>query len=270
MNTISRYVRLPISPGRIAQVLFPIALLLISISLLGLYVRLFTDYGNLHRYVHYAVDKTSADAEQSIPTFFSVALMLMASALLWFMSVVDADHSAHFLRSRWFALSIIFLGLACDEATSFHELLSISTLHSLAPSSPYLRWSWVLPYGLLSLILFVVYIPFLRALPRRTAGLLVLAGGIYIGGAIGVEMIGSALHVAEGPDSLRYGLVAHLEEFMEMAGLIVFIYGLSDYLMRNQVFIALQPVRESDTNSLHETVSDSGLPHIGRSIRSER
>ena len=242
-TTAQYHLQLMVMPTRIAKVLFGIALLLTGLSLLGLYIRLYTDYIGAHRYIRYAVDKINLETEQSIPTFYTVVLMVVSSVLLWLAYRLNLPTRS--LRSRWLVLALVFVGLALDEATSIHELLNDYTPRIYQPTSIYLAWTWVLPYGLFSAVLFVVYIPFLRALPRRTAGLLMLAGGIYIGGAIGVEMIGSALFIVKGPLSLQYGLSVQVEEFLEMAGLIVFIYALTGYLLRQPLTIKVsQPTYE--------------------------
>lgn len=229
--TPSQRIYIPISPVWLAKRLLGFALLLIVFSLIGVYARLYTDYDGLHRYVHHAVDKTNVDAELSIPAFFGTLLLLGSGILCW---LISRDRTAANLHTkRWTALSLIFLLLAMDEATSFHEFLNVQTLRTYVPSSKFLLWTWVIPGALFVLIVFVLYVPFLWSLPRQTAGLMLLAGAVFVGGALGVEVIGSAFHTVNGGHSLSYRLTAHLEELLEMTGLIIFIYALSDYLTAN-------------------------------------
>lgn len=56
-----------------------------------------------------------------------------------------------------------------------------------------------------------------------------MASTLYIGGAIGIELIGG--HYAEliGDQNLTYSMRAIIEECLEMAGLIVFIWALMKY-----------------------------------------
>jgi len=72
----------------------------------------------------------------------------------------------------------------------------------------------------------VGFIPFLRRLPRPTAGLFILAGAIYVGGAVGMEIIGEPLD----SDTLTYNLLTAVEEGMEMCGVIVFMHALLRYM----------------------------------------
>jgi hypothetical protein len=59
-----------------------------------------------------------------------------------------------------------------------------------------------------------------------------LAAFLYIGGALGMEMVGSYIAEWQGQQNLLYALVATTEEVIEMIGIIVFIYGLLYYLGR--------------------------------------
>jgi hypothetical protein len=55
---------------------------------------------------------------------------------------------------------------------------------------------------------------------------------LYIGGALGLEMLGSYYAELEGQQHLTYALLTILEEAMEMMGTVVFIYGLLFYIGR--------------------------------------
>jgi len=222
------YVNVLPSASKTAKVLFGIVLVLTTVSLLGLYAQLYLDYPNLHRYIQHIVERTDVNRELSIPTFFSTLLLTTSSVLLWLGKQVGKGTGRH--QRRWAILAVIFLLLALDEATSFHEFLNLTTHAEYLPTNKFLRWTWVIPGMAFALIVFMLYIPFLLALSRRTAGLMILAGTIYVGGAVGIEMIGAALMVDEGTTSLHYGLATHVEELLEMTGQILFIYSLLDYL----------------------------------------
>ncbi|GAB2522799.1 hypothetical protein GCM10027085_11320 [Spirosoma aerophilum] len=68
---------------------------------------------------------------------------------------------------------------------------------------------------------------------------MIVSGAIYVVGAIGVEMMGAGFYTLEGQMSIEYKLSTHLEEMMEMTGLIVFIYALTEYI-QNHWNIAVQ------------------------------
>ena len=57
-----------------------------------------------------------------------------------------------------------------------------------------------------------------------------MAGAIYIGGAIGMEMLGGYFVEVYGQKSFVYFLISTIEEFLEMFGIAVFIYALLSYI----------------------------------------
>ena len=59
---------------------------------------------------------------------------------------------------------------------------------------------------------------------------MIAAGAIFVGGAIGVEMLGGHWFVTQGRDNVTYVALQTLEETMEMMGIVVFIYALAEYL----------------------------------------
>ena len=56
---------------------------------------------------------------------------------------------------------------------------------------------------------------------------------LFIGGAIGVELIGGRYAELNGPKNLMYSMIVAIEESLEMGGLIVFIWALLRYCADN-------------------------------------
>ena len=95
------------------------------------------------------------------------------------------------------------------------------------------RWPWVI-VGIIAVVsVGFVFQRFVRSLPRKTSRYFVLAATLFVAGAIGLEMLGGLLvDMGErGSDGMAaaYILVSHIEEALEMVGVVVFIYGLLDY-----------------------------------------
>lgn len=88
---------------------------------------------------------------------------------------------------------------------------------------------WYLVYIPVVVVVAAAYVPFLRALPRRTAGLFVAAGALFIGGAIGVELY-EAFLIGGGASQVTVLLSRAVEETAEMSGVVLFIYALLDHL----------------------------------------
>jgi len=92
----------------------------------------------------------------------------------------------------------------------------------------YLRYLWVIPYGFAVLVIAVLYLRFLVRLSRASRYRFTLAAMIFLGGAIGVEMLSAReADLIIGND---YTILYSLEEFLEITGVAVFIYALLKHL----------------------------------------
>jgi hypothetical protein len=103
-------------------------------------------------------------------------------------------------------------------------------MQSLWKLHGFLFFGWVIPATILLVILLDLYLPFLRSLMRTWQALFIFSGGIYIGGALGIEYISG--YIADyHPDAvLVRGALATLEDFMELSGIGLFSYSLLSYL----------------------------------------
>jgi hypothetical protein len=77
-------------------------------------------------------------------------------------------------------------------------------------------------------------------LPRRTAVRLVIAGGLYVGGALICEMAGSFLADLHGGETLAYALMYTMEETLEMLGVAYLIFTLLSHLAETEPELRLQ------------------------------
>lgn len=171
------------------------------------------------------------DEEQSFPTYYSVILLFIAAAVLVVISAVTRRvNGLHF--GYWAGLAAIFLFLSIDEAASIHELFTKPMRKLLQGSGGMLLFfAWIVPYAIVVLGIGIIYLRFLLRLPRRTAAFMVLSGALYIGGALGVEMLSGWYFKSHGEQfDLGYYLLSALEEAFETTGAIVFVWTLLDYI----------------------------------------
>ena len=171
----------------------------------------------------------SVAGEGKLPTFYSGVTLLAAAALL---GLIAAHARSGGFRFHWAGLGVIFALMAMDEMVSIHELSSGVLRSFLGITGGPLYHAWVLPAIFFLVFLALAYFRFLAALPARSCVLFVTAGVIYIAGVLGMEMAGSAYVAAHGQD-LAYGVLATVEEVLEMSGIVVFLYGLMDHLERH-------------------------------------
>jgi|GEM_PF-798470 len=169
------------------------------------------------------------DVEQNIPTFFSVALILIATALLTVITLLSKRQGMPHVR-EWALLSVGFFLMAYDEAFQVHERLNIPVGMLLGDGSlGVFYFAWVIPGIALVFVLGIFFLKFLLHLPPLTRLRFLLAAFFYVGGAIGIELIGSSHAELHGYENWTYSMIATLEESLEMMGLIVFIWALLNY-----------------------------------------
>jgi hypothetical protein len=166
----------------------------------------------------------SLSYEQNVPTFYSAVLLLACSLLLALVAIGARANGGRFVRS-WWVLSAGFLYIAVDEVLEFHEQLS-----KLIKLEGALYFSWIVPAAVVVLLLGAAYVPFLRALPRPICLRFLLAGTIYVGGAVVMELPLGYWTVHHGTENLGYGLIDAFEEALEMLGLNLFLLTLLDHL----------------------------------------
>ena len=167
------------------------------------------------------------DREMNLPTWYSAFMLSFCALLLRVIALGKKRKSERYFR-HWNFLSYLFLFLAFDEVLQIHELFIIKDISRMLPGIFYSVW--VIPYGIALIIFAHKYWKFTRDLPNQTRFYFILAAIFYIGGALGMEMVGSYWTDLEGQQNLVYALMATLEEVMEMMGIIVLIYGLLNYI----------------------------------------
>ncbi len=173
------------------------------------------------------------DKEMNIPTIYSSFLFLTCGGFIKLV-IKNINPEKHKLLKKWNALQWLFVFLAADEALQIHEAFTISYFKNLLPAA--LSVVWVIPYGILVIFSFIYFKPLLASMPKRVRNLSLLAGFVYVSGAIGIEIVGNLL-VKTGDIKLHgisYGLISTLEESMEITGLIIFIYALITYIFSYQ------------------------------------
>ncbi len=217
-----------IKPRTIALILGILALFLALQSIFGEYINTNILHGQYNSLPSLILDEFSVNAEQTIPTWYQVILLLGASVLL--AAVAGAKHARKDpYRRYWVALALIFLYLSMDESAAIHELFS-EPLHAAFHTSGILAFGWQIAAAPLLLIFGLFFLRFLFHLPSRTRNLFIVAGALYIGGAFVTDALSANLLPPNGELTLRYLVVGTLEEALEMAGQVTFIYALLSYI----------------------------------------
>ncbi|MEM8810633.1 MAG: hypothetical protein AAGF01_31880 [Cyanobacteria bacterium P01_G01_bin.38] len=190
------------------------------------------------------IDLLDVDREFNLPAFYSSLTLLACSFLLLIIAIAKYQTLDRY-TAHWKYLSLIFLYLSLDEWLSLHERLIYPLRSKLGGSGPFF-FTWVV-VGIVFLAVFLVaYVRFTLNLPQNIRHLFVVAGSTYVAGAIGMEMIGGWYASLYGVQNFTYHIITAGEEFLEMAGIAIFIYTLLNYLAQyiRGVHIAFREIPE--------------------------
>lgn len=179
------------------------------------------------------------DGEQTVTAFFSWSLLLFAALLLGAIAYSKKVVRDRYTR-QWIALAAIFFYLSVDEAIGIHERIGLIVTDKLNPSGLF-YYAWTIPGGIFVLVCFLAFLRFINHLPTQVKYLFVLAGSIYIGGALIVEMYNGYYMSLYGAQPLYYAFTT-VEEGMEMLGIIIFIYGLMKYISSSMKGLQLRVI----------------------------
>ena len=164
----------------------------------------------------------SLSQEANVPTWYSSVLLFSCALSLWAHGVDELRRAAPRWHWHWRGHAGVFAAISMDEVASFHE-----RINATAHLGGVLYYAWVIPFGALVVVVGVLCLPFLAALPRPTRLRFMVAGALYVGGALGVELILGAWADQHGPMNLTYRLIDAVEEGGEIAGASLFLWSLA-------------------------------------------
>ena len=214
------------APLKVTKFLLGVVGILLTMSVLGQIIK----YTSGHDGLFGLIPMLYVDFEANVPTWYSSMALLLASAILATISLVKRSQRDRFTL-HWLGLSGIFLLLSIDEVASIHEC-AIEPLRTALGATGMLYFTWVIPGAAFVLVVGLILMRFLIHLPARTLFLYVCAGVVFVGGAIGVEMLSAVQSYQHGKENFAYSLIITLEEAMEMLGVVIFIHSSLEYLTR--------------------------------------
>lgn len=176
--------------------------------------------------------RLSVDNEISIPTWFSQILLFVAAVFLAAIAYFKTKENDAF-KTRWVALSALFLYLSIDESAMLHEIPTVKLrgFLEISADSGSLSNTWVVLAVPLLAVLGLLFFRFLKNLPDKTRLRFITAAAVYLGGVLGIEVLGSYFYFGE---FFYHAIAVALEEGLEMTGIILFIRSLCLYLTDEQ------------------------------------
>ncbi len=150
------------------------------------------------------------DLEMNIPTWYSGLMLVSCGLITRGIFTIKKSQSDRFWR-HWQILATIFFVLAIDEVASIHEILIIDDLADSLHLPSFWHSVWVIPGTVLVVIFIWKYWKFILYLPKQLRQHFLIAITLYLGGALGMEMIGSYYDGIDGQQNLTYATLATIE-----------------------------------------------------------
>ena len=171
------------------------------------------------------------DGETNLPAWWSVTLFTVGAVLCACVAAGSREGPAQRWRRHWLLLSGILVFLSIDEGALIHEELSRPLTRAFdLEASRWEFWAWTVPYTALGVLVLVVFGRFLLALPRATRNHVLVAGVVFVAGAVGMEFVGRELWNPFDPQKGTYLAAVGIEETLEIIGLTVLVRGLLVHL----------------------------------------
>lgn len=171
----------------------------------------------------------SLGEEANLPTYWNALLLLGCALQLYWVSWIRRLDGDRF-DSHWRFLGHGFAFLSLDEAAQFHEgLVGQAIRATVGAGEGIASYVWYFAYLPIAAGVGVAYLGFLRSLPRRLSRLFVLSAGLYLSGALGMEMIEASVVSSQGT-RLAVAVTQGLEETLEIVGVSLFFYSLWSYV----------------------------------------
>lgn len=213
-----------ISPKRL---LLALSLLVFSLALVNIAIQFsnyILGYDHLLRYARLLTFEGSA----KIPKWLASSNLLICALLLATIACAKTRQGDCFSR-HWIALGFIFCAISLEDAVGFHELAT-EPLRSALHATGFLYHSWTILGLIFTPIGALIYCKFFFHLPLKIRQLFLLAAMLYVGGALGMEILRGPYNAVYGDENMIAAILRTLEEFCQMFGIVIFIYALLLYI----------------------------------------
>jgi hypothetical protein len=169
------------------------------------------------------VDLLSLSVEGNVPTWYATCLLFACGEALLRVAHATSAARAPFAR-HWWALGLVFLFMSLDEAIEIHEHLAY-----VVEGRGVFYFSWVIPAFVVVVALGLAYLRFLSHLASEPRRRFLIAGALYVTGALLFELPLGLWTERHGDDNLGYALIDAAEETLELVGATYFLLALRAY-----------------------------------------
>jgi hypothetical protein len=221
------------------------------------------------------------EGENNLPSWYSSVELLLSSGVLGIIGL-QGKQERNPWAWHWLALAFVFLCLSADEAASIHEMAAplidrwLETTGQMGTVTSVIGTSWLLAGLPFAGIVFLMFWRFLMHLPLTTRVQFLIAGGLFITGAIGVEAVGGRYLLQNGGShTFIYQVMVLVEEGLEMVGILAFLYASLRYMEIHRISLVVDICSDAAANmpfaitassdryerqTASETIAGSGSP----------
>lgn len=228
-------------PNRVALSLAGIVVVLAAGHSFFYILRAILDFDSEH-YLFGLFRFFNMGTEANLPTYVSALNLLIAGGLLSLIAWYKKSTRDRFVW-HWWVLAAGVLLMSFDEAAQIHEgIVGKLMLEIRGHGEGIWYYPWYSIFIPVTILIGLAYFPFLRHLPRRYMLRFLAAAAVFLGGAIGVEMIESymAYRRAQGLSGGMQGVTFLVEETAEMLGIVLLIHTLLLYIAESGISLRLR------------------------------
>jgi hypothetical protein len=217
-------IRLDCSPRRWARRQWIALLTLTALSLFGQVLHFFFPHPSFIPFIR----QVDLDGEANLPSWFQGMTLMVAAGLFALIAHVERRQGKRGVGC-WCALALGFAYMSADEITIIHEhaLVPIQMLRNIPA---FHSFSWIYPAFALIVALFLFFRRWLIDLSPASRTRFIVAGAVYVGGAVGFEGIGGIEAITVGLHNWVYVFTYTIEEFLEMVGMLLLIQAQLEHL----------------------------------------
>lgn len=160
--------------------------------------------------------------EINVPTWYTSVMWAVAGLIGGYFA-----RKAVRFRASWWLFAFVCVLLSLDEMLELHERLDMigAELSKYVPFD--LRFTWVIPGAIIATVIVLLLLRTVISLPKGVRNGLILAGVIFVSGAIGAETLsGLVLAASTGEPPPLFFALTLLEETLEMGGIALCIASL--------------------------------------------
>ena len=206
----------------LAWVLLPVAVLIPLASLALWRIALLTGSPAPHGLWHQAWTAFDIGAEGTVVVWYAASLWLLLGLLAALAAVLAPRH-----RLSWWLFAAVCTVAAADEEAALHERM-LFLGDRLRPYVPFdVHYSWVIPGTIIAIVVAALLARLVLALRRRVTLTLVVAGTLFLLGALVIETLTGFVERDHGGFSDTYVVLTYVEEACELVGVSLAVVGLA-------------------------------------------